>query len=301
MGTVLCAIDFSPTTELVVRAGQVLAEAWSARLIAFHAVHFARDPLYATDLFDRRTRSRRLAEEAHRRLTECMAPVDLAWEPVVVHGDPVEQLSALASTLEFSIVVTASQGIRPFERLFVGTVVERMVQKIPRPILIIHPSPADLETPNIRLSRILVGCDLHPPAAPLETTCLLARHFASEVHLLHVSESPLDEPLVKTEHGPAAQGFERMRQKLCQQLQDACPETRARGVRFHADIQPGVPAEVLRDCARQRETDLLVVGVHRTGAIKRALIGSTARDLLRNAPCHLLTVPQADSDPQGAA
>ena len=228
-----------------------------------------------------------------------MAPVDLAWEPVVVHGDPVEQLSALASTLDFSIVVTASQGIRPIERLFVGTVVERMVQKIPRPILIMHPSPAGLETPDLRLSRILVGCNLHPPTTPLETACLLARHFASEVHLLHVSESPLDEPLVTTEHGPAAQGFERLRQKLGQRLQDACPETRARGVRFHADIQPGVPAEVLRDCARQREIDLLVVGVHRTGAIKRALIGSTARDLLRNAPCHLLTVPQEDSTPGG--
>ena len=35
MDAVLCAIDFSPTTALVVRTGQALARAWGARLIAF--------------------------------------------------------------------------------------------------------------------------------------------------------------------------------------------------------------------------------------------------------------------------
>jgi nucleotide-binding universal stress UspA family protein len=299
MEAILCAVDFSPATALAVGIAKDLAAASGARLAAFHAVHFASDPLYATDLFERRDRSRRLAEAAHRRLAQCLAPGDLDWEPIVARGDPVEQLSRLTRTRRFDLVVTVSRGIGPLERFFVGTVVERMVQRIACPILILRAPPAGVPAGARPLSRILVGCDLHQPAAPLETACRLGRYWgATDMHLLHVSESPLDQELrVSREQGPAAQNGQVLRQKLEQRLSRACPEARAAGIRFHLDIRPGVPAEVLRDCARECRIDLLVVGVHRTGAIKRALIGSTARDLLHHAPCSLLTVPQPDDTP----
>ena len=295
MDTILCAIDFSPATALVVRTAAELARACGARLIAFHAVHFASDPLYATDLSDRKVRARRLAGEAGAKLAACMDGVDLPWEPVLVRGDPVEQLAGLAAARDIDLVVTASRGVGTIQRLFVGTVVERMVRQVPRPILIIRPPPAGADAaPNASPTRILVGCDLKPPATPLGLACLLAQHFAEELHLLHVSASPLDEALVKDEQGPADHVLESLRDRLEQRLSNACPAAHAQGVRFHTDVWPGIPAETIRHYAQLRHIDLLVVGVHRAGALKTALIGSTARDLLRHAPCSLLTVPQTD-------
>ena len=295
MDTILCAIDFSPETALVVRTAATLARACGARLIAFHAVHFASDPLYATDLPDRKARARRLAGEADAKLAACMDAVDLPWEPVLVRGDPVEQLVKLAAARDIDLVVTASRGVGAIQRLFVGTVVERMVRQVPRPILIIRPPPVGAGAgPKASPTRILVGCDLKPPATPLGLACLLARHFAEELHLLHVSVSPLDEALVEDEQGPAEHVLESLRDRLEQRLNNACPEARQRGVRFYTDVWPGIPAEAIRQYARQRYIDLLVVGVHRAGALKTALIGSTARELLRHVPCSLLTVPQSE-------
>ena len=294
MDAILCAIDFSPATAPVIGSGAGLAKALGARLIAFHAVHFASDPLYATDFADRRARTRRLCAAAGDRLAECMAGVDQPWEPVVVRGDPVEQLAHLVAERRPRLVVTASHGIGMIQRLFTGTVVERMVRQVRCPILILHPPGQLPEDCAVPLRRVLVGCDLQPPAVPLEAACGLLGHCAAEIHLLHVSESPLDPALVEIEHGPAGQKFENLGRSIDRRLEAACSKARAAGLHLEAKIRPGVPAEVLREYARERQIDLTVVGVHRTGAFKRALIGSTARDLLRDAPCSLLTIPQPD-------
>ena len=238
MDSILCAIDFSPTTARVIGSGAHLAKALGTGLIAFHAVHFASDPLYATDLPDRQARARRLYAAAGGRLTESMAGMDLPWEPVVVEGDPVEQLAQVVAARRPCLVVTASHGIGMLQRLFIGTVVERMVQRIGCPILTLHPTKPFPRRGAISQGRVLVGCDLQPPAVALEAACRLVGHCATEIHLLHVSESPLDPALVNSEHGPGGQG-----------LEDLAPESRPAasvrlpgGPRRGAALRGGYPA-----------------------------------------------------------
>jgi nucleotide-binding universal stress UspA family protein len=50
--------------------------------------------------------------------------------------------------------------------------------------------------------------------------------------------------------------------------------------------------EILR-AARQAAADLIVLGTHGHGMLDTALFGSTTHSVLRNAPCPVLTVPQA--------
>jgi nucleotide-binding universal stress UspA family protein len=58
-------------------------------------------------------------------------------------------------------------------------------------------------------------------------------------------------------------------------------------------VVPGIPGEVLVDFAREKGTDLVIVGVRRRGVLKKSFIGSTTEAVLRNAPCAVLTVPHA--------
>lgn len=50
------------------------------------------------------------------------------------------------------------------------------------------------------------------------------------------------------------------------------------------------PAEALINAARDHGADLIVVGHTGSGYVTRALLGSTAENVLRHAPCDVLVV-----------
>jgi nucleotide-binding universal stress UspA family protein len=292
MDTILCAVDFSPFTPETVRVGAGLAERCGARLVLFHAVAFAIDGLFASDRPERGIKARRLTRIARQRLEALAAGVAAPCELLLADGDPMEVLQERVQTRNVDLIVTASRGIGGIERLFVGTVVERMVVHVPRPILILRPGGggAPREAPPA-FGRILVGCDLRQPRDPaVDFARRLALCLQAELHLLHVLEAPLDEAL-----NDAYEEFQRtLIEDTPRRLEAICPDHQP-GERIFSAVYPGVPAEALRRCAGQIGCDLIVVGVHRVGALKGALIGTTARQLLHKAPCSLLTVPESFS------
>jgi nucleotide-binding universal stress UspA family protein len=53
---------------------------------------------------------------------------------------------------------------------------------------------------------------------------------------------------------------------------------------------PEPPARALTAVAREERADMIVVGATGTGYVTRALLGSTAENLVRHAPCDVLVV-----------
>jgi len=296
MDTILCAVDFSPLTVQTVRMGARLAERCGARLALFHAVAFPIDGIFGSDRPERDIKARRLTREARQRLAELGDDTRMAHDIILASGDPVEALQALVQARAVDLVVTASRGIGGMERLLVGTVVERMVVKVPRPVLMLRMGGAGSPPAGpLPFGRILVGCDLrHPEDPALDFARRLALCLGAELHLLHVIEAPLDEDL-----DDSYEDFQRnLPQRTARQLEAVCPDRRP-GERIFTAVYPGMPAEALRRCAREKGCDLIVVGVHRVGTLKGALIGTTARQLLHKAPCSLLTVPESFATARG--
>lgn len=54
------------------------------------------------------------------------------------------------------------------------------------------------------------------------------------------------------------------------------------------------PAEVLLAVAAAENAKLIVLGLHRRSRLQKALLGSTAQTVLREASCSVLTVPNVD-------
>jgi nucleotide-binding universal stress UspA family protein len=65
---------------------------------------------------------------------------------------------------------------------------------------------------------------------------------------------------------------------------------RDRGVEPELVAADGKPAEALVRAAREAHADLIVVGRTGAGYITRALVGSTAENVLHHAPCDVLVV-----------
>jgi universal stress protein A len=142
---------------------------------------------------------------------------------------------------------------------------------------------------TIRLQRILLPTDFSDySAAATKYACELATKFDAELHLLHSLEvhlalTPnfamgLDLPRYITESRAAAE----------KSLASVVDLKWAAGRKvIHAVVEGSPKVEIIR-YARTQNIDLIVLSTHgRTGL---PLIGSVAENVVRTAPCPVLTV-----------
>jgi nucleotide-binding universal stress UspA family protein len=61
-------------------------------------------------------------------------------------------------------------------------------------------------------------------------------------------------------------------------------------VPLEAVLRCGEPVDQVVNAAKQLHADLIVVGTHGRKGLSRALLGSVAESVVRNAPCAVLTV-----------
>ena len=95
----------------------------------------------------------------------------------------------------------------------------------------------------------------------------------------------------------SAQGVvsERILDAPAREEQDALLERGSSTLRDHGVTARAVSsqlpaAQALMQIARDEEADMILVGATGTGYVTRALLGSTAENLVRHAPCDVLVV-----------
>ena len=144
-------------------------------------------------------------------------------------------------------------------------------------------------------NRILVPTDFSPPSdAALEYARILAAKFGSTLRILHVIDDP------STSSDFVGDGFapstEDIRNRLLHQARTRLDHLmnlvdRSR-YHAHADAVVGTPAEAIIDFANATGTSLIVMGTHGRTGLAHLLMGSVAEQVVRTAPCPVLTVRQ---------
>jgi universal stress protein A len=152
---------------------------------------------------------------------------------------------------------------------------------------------------TITLRQILVPTDFSDPAAvAVRYAVELATVFAAQIHLLHVIEPWTGQQwaasmaLVPGGLDLEAQARDRAETALSQVL------TRDERERHSARLVTvaGAPFAEIVKYARREDIDLIVMGTHGRGVLAHLLIGSVAENVVRKAPCPVLTVPVAGHD-----
>ena len=151
---------------------------------------------------------------------------------------------------------------------------------------------------TIALTRILVPTDFSPSSdVALRYAVSLAGAFGAQLHLLHVVERQVEqqwaaELAAVAAIDVAAEARARSDAALAQLL------TRDERERYAATLVSvtGAPFLEIVRYARRADIDLIVMGTHGRGAIAHLLVGSVAENVVRKAPCPVLTVPVAGHD-----
>jgi len=114
--------------------------------------------------------------------------------------------------------------------------------------------------------------------------CGLARDYGARLILLHVAEPP---PAVYGE-GVVLPGIDELRASEQEELDRlAVPPDLANVERR---LEDGSAIEEIIRVARETHADLIVLGTHGRTGLGRLLMGSVAEQVMRRAPCPVLTV-----------
>jgi nucleotide-binding universal stress UspA family protein len=107
----------------------------------------------------------------------------------------------------------------------------------------------------------------------------MAREHDAQLTLLHVV------PLPALMNGPPPESYlDHLYEELCR-LRPRDPKVRVRNV-----VAEGAPVLTILNAARESGCDLIVMGTHGRRGLNRLLRGSVAEEVVRQAPCLVLTV-----------
>jgi nucleotide-binding universal stress UspA family protein len=134
------------------------------------------------------------------------------------------------------------------------------------------------------LHTILHPTDFSPRSEfALQLACALTRDYGARLIVLHVATPP---PLVYGEGLliDSQEAFQDAKERLARlQLPDD-------NVRAERRFESGDPATEILRVADEIHADLIVVGTHGRSGVGRLLMGSTAEQIVRQAPCPVLTL-----------
>lgn len=125
----------------------------------------------------------------------------------------------------------------------------------------------------------------------LQFACDVARHQSAQLHILHVVQDARFQAwsveaagvnLPQLTHDAVANAERQMAELPLPGLK---PEQIVRAVIV------GTPDLDIRRYAEEHQAEMIVLGTHGYGAIRRFLLGSVATRVVRDAPCPVVTVP----------
>jgi nucleotide-binding universal stress UspA family protein len=144
---ILVGCDFSPYSNLALRYGLGLAQEFEAEL---HLVHVIEPPVYKGLMKQAAERSADFEESLRDRLDRELldmvpeeAKVWCAPKPVLLAGQPHEELTKYAVVQDMDMIVLGVHGRGLVEDLLLGSTTDRVVREAPCPVLSVRPVDED--------------------------------------------------------------------------------------------------------------------------------------------------------------
>lgn len=288
---ILCATDLSDFSNHAVSHGASMAREFGARLHLCHVIDFPSVSVRGAEYVFPLDQQEGMKERAIEKLESLMSGQSVEWEPVVVTGSPAETISGLVKERNIDLAITATHGRRGIKRFLLGSVTERLIRSISRPLLIARPPEQEAEEiQSFRFKRILVGCDFSPDSDnSLNYAFSLAQEFEAAIHLVHVIE-PFTYRDMLLPDTVVDVVKEDLQTRLIDKLDSLIPEEAHHWCEIKTLCLGGEPFEELVRYAELNDVDLIILGVRGHGLMETLLLGSTTDRVIRHASCPVLSV-----------
>jgi nucleotide-binding universal stress UspA family protein len=262
------ATDLGEASAAAMSAAGYLHDRHGAQVHVLHAHHFE-PPVYfsAGQLQSLTNELRESARAAEKHVAEeARKALGFSPEVTVAEAPPVEAILGAIGEFDIDLVVIGTHGRGGMQRLWLGSVAERVIRLSPRPVLAVRRG-----WPRTGIQSILcpVSCS-ETGLQALEYAAATAKAEGARLMVLHSIESA----------------------QVPAELRAACDRARAQSA-LEELIVHGEPARAILEAVQQRSPDLVIMGAERRKTSLGEFFSSTTERVMRQAGAPLLVVPRA--------
>lgn len=251
METILCPTDFSASSENAVRYADELASRMNTRLVLFHNIATPQaqelvpggSPPAAANWQDRALEEeKRVKLEALKKALENSAwEQPIPYETILRHGVLRDTVTQAAQELKADLLVIGNEGTEGLKEVFIGSVAEGLIDKVPCPVLIIPPHVTFKP-----LHKIVFATDLRgEPFADMRWVLKVAALFDTEILFVHVMRH-------------ASESYQAYAENELHRIYKDLPYPKAT---FYKEQNPSIEEGISQFC-RRHKADMLVIGYH---------------------------------------
>ncbi len=141
---------------------------------------------------------------------------------------------------------------------------------------------------SIGFKQILIATDFSDASErALAYAIAMARRYDAALSVVHAIPP---EPRDRIPLEPLPRELNRRRLEAEQQMEIIDGKAAIRDLKHHVVLEQGPVWDVLLSAIQREKVDLLVLGTHGRGGLKKLALGSVAEQVLRLAPCPVLTI-----------
>ena len=277
---VLCPTDFSEMATLALNYGKMISTGFKARMLVLFADHFEPPPYFTpgqeNKLIKSMERSRKAATVHLARYIKENLGEETQMEALVIDDRPDRAILKTAETRNADLIVMGTQGRSGWSRFMLGSVTERILREIDRPVLAVRFKESEGVTAPVFIKKILCPVNYTELAHfALDHAVAVAECFRADLTVLHVIESPSGEESEQAAH-----------KTLCTWI----PEEMRPRCNLREIIRRGGAAEQIIETALSLGCDLIVIGAQHKRFSDTTVIGTTTSRVTQHAPCPVLVI-----------
>jgi nucleotide-binding universal stress UspA family protein len=291
---VLCPVDLSEFSRHALEHAVALATWYDAHLTVLHVsgpsqlpvplVGVAADvPVVATVQRDD------AADEVRQFCSPLLTAGNIHPAIVVREGSPAKEIILEAERAD--LLVMGTHGRSGFERLFLGSVTEKVLRTTQVPVLTV---PPPVERPESLIYKTIVCPVEFSDASTRALAYALSLAEETDAHLivLHVVEGSVKEPPFGESigHLNVREYYRYLEEDAMARLKAAVPEEARVWCKPDERVTVGKAYHEILKVTADSHAELIVMGVHGRGALHRRLFGSTTHHVVHEAGCPVLTL-----------
>ncbi len=294
---ILVPTDFSDAAEHALLYAASLGERYGATIHVTHVVTLHDVDRTDDTNFPDMTPFLDKADSAARQALDAGAEHGGEAEATVVK-EVLRSVNAYEAIIEYArdkaidLIVIAMRGRSRLSYMLLGSVTERVIRYAPCPVLVVEKGDRDFVDPTsgaVGLHKAVVAHDLSDRAQrALAYAVERLAPYAPELHLTHVVESDVPPAYAKIGVKSTFEAIPDLERRLALELKERAAEVVPADWTVVCHVSEGKVHKQVTGYAADQQADLLVVGTESRRTLAERLVGGTAEQIVRHAPCPTL-------------
>lgn len=282
LGRLFVPVDFSPISDRAVDYAKRIARRHQAELVLAH-VNQPVNPMAVPDAVWCHLQAAERKEQMRLgQMGEQLRAEGLNARTITLHGLVQDEIPCCSQQECSDLIVLGAHIKSGIERLLFGSDTEVLFRHAGCPVLVIGPEIRPAPEREWRLDDVICASDLRPESASTAAYAWkLAKKYEAAFTLLNVECS-------SAKSAAAEQAKARFEQSLTQYLPADGASATAK-LRSLPQEHRSCPATIVA-FAKERRSDLIVMGAHATTHAATRLLRGTAAQVIAESPCPVLVL-----------